>query len=208
MKKLILISSTLFAFAFIVGCGQGKLTKDECDQDDKKMWDAEKEECVDKAEETAPEVQYTITNKHPRVITVSLGENPGIGLKQDQCVKVTTAQFATLKVTFRVYKNSKWETVNVCENPKAPATPAPATAATTAPEGQSADANKNKACAAITVGNYNINRSELLDRFTLASAPMNDAECTALGAQEEEPAQDANSDDSTASGNADSANSG
>ena len=101
MKKLILISSTLFAFAFIVGCGQGKLTKDECDQDDKKMWDAEKEECVDKAEETGePDTQvYTITNVQPSPITVSVGEDK-LNLGLNKCVRVIGSDFASLKVSF------------------------------------------------------------------------------------------------------------
>ena len=98
MKKLILISSTLFAFAFIVGCGDGKTTKEKCEEDDTKMWvegegDAEGE-CVDKVAEA---VGYTITNKSSKTIAVVSGKTSY--LAKDACVKVTEAQFAAIKIS-------------------------------------------------------------------------------------------------------------
>ena len=111
MKKLILISSTLLAFAFAVGCGDGKTDKEKCEEDDKKEWKDEK--CVDKEEEVLvvedDEVTaiktYTVTNKHSTIITVSSGDLEPLLLSKGQCGKVTSAQVASLKIAYSTGPN-------------------------------------------------------------------------------------------------------
>ena len=70
MKKIIIMSLALFAFA-LVGCGDKDDEKDEeakkaeCDKDATKQWNAEKKECEAKADPAALQtaaVDYTIKN--------------------------------------------------------------------------------------------------------------------------------------------------
>ena len=150
MKKLILMSLTLLAFAFVVGCGKGKLTKDECDEDDTKMWDAEKEECVDKVEEEKEEGEakvetpvktYTITNKNADSVTVGSGLSKVV--KKGSCVKVTADQFTKLRVSV-IYEG----TTVLCNNADKKADD-PATA----DKDESTEANTANDCK---VGNYEV----------------------------------------------------
>ena len=170
MKKLILISSTLLAFAFTVGCGKGKLTKDECDEDDTKMWDAEKEECVDKVEEEK-EVVYTLTSKSSGINVISGTDT--LTLAKDGCVKVSADQFATLKVTATYnppgsIKPNSFKTDVVCDNTD-----------TVKDDPATADVDESTANDC-TAGNY-----QIVNRALVKQDAMNEsADCKTLGAKE------------------------
>ena len=166
MKKLILMSLTLFAFAFTVGCGKPD-PKADCEEDDTKMWDEEKEECVDKEEKekevteavaggTAP--TYTVTNKHTTIISVSSGDLEPIQLSKGNCVKVRQSQVATLKI---FYSTGPQRTSHLC--------------------GQ-----ENNACDA---KNYDVTAGSLGPQLSLAPVMNASADCKDLGGAKATPAK-------------------
>ena len=96
MKKIIIMSLALFAFA-LVGCGkdgseedENKKKEEECKKDTTKQWNDEKKACENKEAGTTPEVtaDYTIKNLLAAAVTVSAEGKQDVSLAQNECVKV------------------------------------------------------------------------------------------------------------------------
>lgn len=101
MKKIIIMSLALFAFA-LVGCGDKKTDKEKCEEDDKKQWNEEKKECEDKpadpnANGGTTATEYTIKNLLAETVTVSAEGKQDEVLAQNECVKLP-ADAAKVKV--------------------------------------------------------------------------------------------------------------
>ena len=96
MKKIIIMSLALFAFA-LVGCGKDDAKKDEekkaeCEKDATKQWNADKKECEAKADAGTPAAtDYTIKNLLAEAVTVSAEGKQDVSLAQNECVKVAAA---------------------------------------------------------------------------------------------------------------------
>lgn len=102
MKKIIIMSLALFAFA-LVGCGKGDTKDDEakkkadCEKDATKQWNADKKECEAKADAGTPAADYTIKNLLDEAVTVSAEGKQDVSLAKDECVKLA-ADAAKVKV--------------------------------------------------------------------------------------------------------------
>ena len=100
MKKLIIMSLTIFAFG-LVSCG--KSDEDKCKEDSTKEW--KDGQCVDKEEEGM--AYFIITNKLTVAVTLESGSK-SLELAQDACGKVAEADFESLKVSA--------STTAICDN--------------------------------------------------------------------------------------------
>ena len=93
MKKIIIMSLALFAFA-LVGCGKDDTKKDdekkaECEKDATKQWNADKKECEAKADAGTPAAtDYTYKNLLAEAVTVSAEGKKDVSLAQNECVTI------------------------------------------------------------------------------------------------------------------------